>query len=85
VVAQRRVEVPALHQLGHEEHGAGLEAGAVELDDVAVVELGQGLDLLEEELQVLAAGLLGLCGEWRGGCVVGVGDEGVGIFSGRVS
>lgn len=49
-----------LHELSDKEHAAHLEAGPVELHDVAVVQLGQGLDLLQEQLKLLAAGSLGL-------------------------
>jgi hypothetical protein len=47
---------PHLHQFSDKEQAAWLQASAIKLHDVAVVELGQGLHLLEEQLQLLAAG-----------------------------
>lgn len=49
-----------LHELCDKEHAAHLQTGPVELHDVAVVQLGQGLHLLQEQLKLLAAGGLSL-------------------------
>lgn len=49
-----------LHELCDEEHAAHLKAGPIKLHNVAVVQLGQCLHLLQEQLQLLAAGCLSL-------------------------
>ena len=51
VEAQGAVQVPALHQLCHKEHGAWLQACAIELDNVAMVKLPQHADLHHKEQQ----------------------------------
>lgn len=63
ITAARRTAhntLPYLHELSHKEHAAGLQARAIELHNVPVVQLGQRLHLLEEQLKLLAAGAVGL-------------------------
>lgn len=49
-----------LHELCYKEHAASLQASTIELHNVAVVQLGQGLDLLQEQLKLLTTGAVRL-------------------------
>eukprot|EP00951_Prasinocladus_malaysianus_P013125 scaffold98607_cov29-Prasinocladus_malaysianus.AAC.2 len=53
---------PNLHELRHEEERAWLEAGAVKLHDVAVVQAPQDLHLLQEQIHLRLARVVALQG-----------------------